>query len=330
VDVETRVLGRTGKRVNVIGLGCWQLGSDWGQVDEGDALAVLHAAVDAGVTFLDTADVYGDGRSERLIGRLLEERAGDEIFVATKAGRRLDPHTAEGYDYEHLSAFVERSLRNLRLEAIDLLQLHCPPTEVYRRDETFEALDRLQEAGKMKNYGVSVEKVEEARMALGYPGVKTVQIIFNILRQKPIHEFLPLAEERDIGVLARVPLASGLLSGKMTADRVFAPDDHRNFNREGEAFDRGETFSGVNFETGLRAAEELKSLVPDGYTLAQLALRWILMHSAVSCAIPGAKRPEQVEDNLAAAEMPPLSGETMQRISDIYDHHVRPEVHHLW
>jgi aryl-alcohol dehydrogenase-like predicted oxidoreductase len=328
--MEYRDLGQTGMRVSEISLGTWAFGSEWGEVGDEESYATLNRAIDLGVNFLDTADVYGDGRSERLIGRLLEERAGDEVFVATKAGRRLDPHTAEGYDYEHLSAFVERSLRNLRLEAIDLLQLHCPPTEVYRRDETFEALDRLQEAGKMKNYGVSVEKVEEARMALGYPGVKTVQIIFNILRQKPIHEFLPLAEERDIGVLARVPLASGLLSGKMTADRVFAPDDHRNFNREGEAFDRGETFSGVNFETGLRAAEELKSLVPDGYTLAQLALRWILMHSAISCAIPGAKRPEQVEDNLAAAEMPPLSGETMQRISDIYDHHVRPEVHHLW
>ena len=328
--MEYRDLGQTGMRVSEISLGTWAFGSEWGEVGDEESYATLNRAIDLGVNFLDTADVYGDGRSERLIGRLLEERAGDEIFVATKAGRRLDPHTAEGYDYEHLSAFVERSLRNLRLEAIDLLQLHCPPTEVYRRDETFEALDRLQEAGKMKNYGVSVEKVEEARMALGYPGVKTVQIIFNILRQKPIHEFLPLAEERDIGILARVPLASGLLSGKMTADRVFAPDDHRNFNREGEAFDRGETFSGVNFETGLRAAEELKSLVPDGYTLAQLALRWILMHSAISCAIPGAKRPEQVEDNLAAAEMPPLSGETMQRISDIYDHHVRPEVHHLW
>lgn len=277
-----------------------------------------------------TADVYGDGRSERLIGRLLRDRRDDEIFVATKAGRRLSPHTAEGYDHEHLAAFVERSLQNLGVEALDLLQLHCPPTEVYRQDATFEALDRLQEAGKVKNHGVSVEKVEEARMALSYPGVRTVQIIFNIFRQKPIEEFFPLAEERHVGILARVPLASGLLSGKMTADREFSSDDHRNFNREGQAFDRGETFSGVNFETGLRATEELKELVPEGYTLAQLALRWILMHRAVSCAIPGAKRPEQVEDNLAAAGMPPLSDETMQRIRGIYDRHVRPEVHHLW
>jgi aryl-alcohol dehydrogenase-like predicted oxidoreductase len=328
--VEYRDLGETGMRVSEISLGTWAFGSEWGEVSDEDSYASLNRAIDLGVNFLDTADVYGDGRSERLIGRLLEDRRGDEIFVATKAGRRLEPHTAEGYDLENLSRFVERSLENLRVEALDLLQLHCPPTETYRRDETFEALDRLQEAGKLKNYGVSVERVEEARMALDYPDVKTVQIIFNTFRQKPAEEFFPLAEERNIGVLARVPLASGLLSGKMSADREFSADDHRNFNREGQAFDRGETFSGVNFETGLRAAEELKELVPEGYTLAQLALRWILMHPAVSCAIPGAKRPGQIEDNLAAAEMPALSEETMERIRGIYDHHVRPEVHHLW
>lgn len=328
--MEYRNLGETGMRVSEISLGTWAFGSEWGEVSDEDSYAALNRALDLGVNLLDTADVYGDGRSERLIGRLLEERREDEVFVATKAGRRLDPHTPEGYDHDHLSAFVERSLENLDVEALDLLQLHCPPTEAYRQDETFEALDRLQDAGKIKNYGVSVEKVEEARMALDYPGVKTVQIIFNIFRQKPAEEFFPLAEERNIGILARVPLASGLLSGKMSAEREFSADDHRNFNREGQAFDRGETFSGVNFETGLRAAEELKELVPEGYTLAQLALRWILMHSAVSCAIPGAKRPEQVEDNVAAAAMPPLSEETMERIRGIYDHHVRPEVHHLW
>jgi aryl-alcohol dehydrogenase-like predicted oxidoreductase len=317
-------------RVSEISLGTWAFGSEWGEVSDEDSYAALNRALDLGVNLLDTADVYGDGRSERLIGKLLRERAGDEVFVATKAGRRLDPHIPKCYDHDHLSAFVERSLENLRVEALDLLQLHCPPTEAYRQDETFEALDRLQEAGKIKNYGVSVEKVEEARMALDYPGVKTVQIIFNIFRQKPAEEFFSLAEERNIGILARVPLASGLLSGKMSAEREFSADDHRNFNREGQAFDRGETFSGVNFETGLRAAEELKELVPEGYTLAQLALRWILMHPAVSCAIPGAKRPEQVEDNVAAAAMPPLSEETMERIRGIYDHHVRPEVHHLW
>ena len=317
-------------QVSEVSLGTWALGSEWGTVRDAEAYATLNRAVDLGVNFLDTADVYGDGRSERLIGRLLKERAGEEIFVATKAGRRLDPHTAEGYNYENLSRFAERSLENLGVEALDLLQLHCPPTEAYRQDETFEALDRLQEAGKLKNYGVSVEKVEEARMALDYSGVKTVQIIFNIFRQKPAEEIFPLAEEKNVGIIARVPLASGLLSGKMTADREFASDDHRNFNREGQAFDRGETFSGVDFETGLAAAEELKELVPVGYTLAQLALRWILMHLAVSCAIPGAKRPDQVEDNLAAAEMTPLSGEVMDRIRGIYDRHIRPEVHHLW
>ena len=317
-------------RISEISLGTWAIGGEWGTVSDAEAYATLNRAVDLGVNFLDTADVYGDGHSEKLIGRLLKERPSEEIFVATKAGRRLDLHTAEGYNYENLSRFAERSLKNLGVEAIDLLQLHCPPTDAYRQDETFEALDRLQEAGKLKNYGVSVEKVEEARLALGYPGVKTVQIIFNIFRQKPADEFFPLAEERSVGVLARVPLASGLLSGKMSADREFGADDHRNFNREGQAFDRGETFSGVNFETGLRAAEELKELVPGGRTLAQLALRWILMHPAVSCAIPGAKRPAQVEDNVAAADLLPLSDEDMDRIREIYDRHVRPEVHHLW
>src|ERR687894_1391917 len=317
--LEYRNLGETGMRVSAISLGTWAFGSEWGTVSDDDSYAALNKAIDLGVNFLDTADVYGDGRSEELIGRLLKERPGDEIFVATKAGRRLDPHSAEGYNYDNLSRFVERSLENLGVEPLDLLQLHCPPTEVYRQDETFEALDRLQEAGKVKNYGVSVEKVEEARMALDYPGVKTVQVIFNIFRQKPVEEFFPLAEERNIGVIARVPLASGLLSGKMSADREFSEDDHRNFNREGQAFDRGETFSGVNFKTGLRAADELKELVPEGYTLAQLALRWILMHPAISCAIPGAKRPEQVESNVAAAGLPPLSEETMERIRGIYD-----------
>ncbi|HZF59134.1 MAG TPA: aldo/keto reductase [Rubrobacter sp.] len=325
-----RDLGQTGMRVSEISLGTWAFGGDWGSVGEDDAYAALNRAVDLGVNFLDTADAYGDGRSERLIGRLLKERTDDEILVATKAGRRLDPHTAEGYDHANLSAFVERSLDNLGVEALDLLQLHCPPTDAYRQDSTFEALDRLKQAGKLKNYGVSVEKVEEARMALDYPGVATVQIIFNIFRQKPAEELFPLAEERGIGILARVPLASGLLSGKMSADRAFSEDDHRFFNRNGEAFDRGETFSGVNFETGLTAAEKLKAFVPEGNTLAQFALRWILMHPAVSCAIPGGKNPGQVEDNVAAAEMPALSEGTMQRVKEIYDRSVRPEVHHLW
>jgi aryl-alcohol dehydrogenase-like predicted oxidoreductase len=317
-------------RVSEISLGTWALGGEWGAVGEDDAYAALNRAVDLGVNFLDTADVYGDGRSEKLIGRLLKDRPNDEIFVATKAGRRLEPHTADGYNHKNLSDFVERSLKNLGVETLDLLQLHCPPTEAYRQDSTFEALDRLREAGKVRNYGVSVERVEEARMALSYPNVKTVQIIFNIFRQKPAEEFFPLAEERNVGVLTRVPLASGLLSGKMSADRAFAEDDHRSFNREGEAFDRGETFSGVNFETGLEAAEELKELVPEGHTLAQFALRWILMHPAVSCAIPGGKNPSQVEDNVAASQMPPLSEEAMRRAREIYEEYVRDEVHHLW
>ncbi|MBA3637318.1 MAG: aldo/keto reductase [Rubrobacteraceae bacterium] len=328
--MEYRDLGETGMRVSEISLGTWAFGDGWGTVSEDDAYAALNRAIDLGVNFLDTADVYGDGRSEKLIGKLLKDRPNDEILVATKAGRRLDPHTPEGYNHDNLSAFVERSLKYLGVEALDLLQLHCPPTETYRQDSTFEALDRLQEAGKVRNYGVSVEKVEEARMALDYPGVATVQIIFNIFRQKPAEEFFPLAEERNVGILARVPLASGLLSGKMRSDRAFAEDDHRNFNREGQAFDRGETFSGVDFETGLLAAEELKELVPEGNTLAQFALRWILMHPAVSCAIPGGKNPAQVEDNAAAAEMPPLSEATMQRAREIYDSHVRDEVHHQW
>ena len=325
-----RDLGETGMRVSEISLGTWALGGDWGTVGEDDAYAALNRAVDLGVNFLDTADVYGDGRSERLIARLLKDRPDEEILVATKAGRRLDPHTARDYDYEHLSAFVERSLENLEVEALDLLQLHCPPTEAYRQDFTFEALEKLKQEGKVRHYGVSVEKVEEARMALGYPGVEAVQIIFNIFRQKPAEEFFPLAEEREIGILARVPLASGLLSGKMSANRAFSEDDHRFFNRNGEAFDRGETFAGVDFETGLRAAEELKELVPEGHTLAQFALRWILMHPAVSCAIPGGKNPSQVEDNVAAAAMPSLDEGTMGRVKEIYGNSVRPEVHHLW
>src|ERR687894_1875483 len=328
--LEYRNLGETGMRVSAISLGTWAFGSEWGTVSDDDSYAALNKAIDLGVNFLDTADVYGDGRSEKLIGRLLKERPDEEIFVATKAGRRLDPHAAEDYSYDNLSRFVERSLENLRLEALDLLQLHCPPTEVYRQDSTFEALEGLKEAGKLKHYGVSVERVEEARMALDYPGVATVQIIFNIFRQKPMQEFFPLAEERGIGILARVPLASGLLSGKMSADRAFSEDDHRNFNRDGEAFDRGETFSGVDFETGLEAVEELKVLVPEGNTLAQFALRWILMHPAVSCAIPGGKNPSQVEDNVAAVEIPPLDEGTMERVKEIYDGSIRPQVHHLW
>lgn len=328
--MEYRNLGRTGLRVSEVSFGGWAIGGTWGPVDDGESYAALGRAVDLGVNFIDTADVYGDGHSERLVGRLLKERPGEEVFVATKAGRRLDPHTAEGYDLENLSRFAERSLRNLGVEALDLFQLHCPPPETYDRDETFGALDELQRAGKIKNYGVSVETVEEGRAALRHPGVKTVQIVFNAFRHKPAEEFFPLAGEQGVGVIARVPLASGLLSGKMTAERAFEEDDHRNFNRGGEAFDVGETFSGVDFESGLRAAEELKELVPRGHSLAQLALRWVLMHPAVSCAIPGAKRPTQAEDNIAAADLPALSDETMERVRRVYGEHIRPEVQERW
>ena len=325
-----RSLGNTGMRVSEISLGTWAFGSEWGTVSDDDSLAAMHRAVDLGVNFFDTADVYGGGRSEDLIRRVLKDRPHDEIFVATKAGRALDPHTAEGYNAENLTRFAEASLERLDVEALDLLQLHCPPTETYRQDSTFEALDRLKSAGKIKNYGVSVEKVEEAQLALEYPGVSTVQIVFNIFRQKPAKEFFPLAEERGIGVLARVPLASGLLSGKMSADREFSSDDHRFFNRDGAAFDKGETFSGVPFERGLQAAEELKELVPEGRMLAQFALAWILTYPAVSCAIPGGKNPVQVGDNTTAADLAPLSDKDLRNAREIYDRLVRPEVHHLW
>ena len=329
--MHTRRLGTTGFEIGELGLGTWALGGSWGEVPEEAALATLREALDLGVTFLDTADVYGDGRSERLIRRVLEERGRPEgVVVATKAGRRLDPHVSEGYDYEHLSSFVARSLDNLGVDRIDLLQLHCPPTDVYRADTAFEALDRMVREGRLRHYGVSVETVEEAELALEHEGVETVQIIYNMFRFKPADSFFAHARAREVGIIVRVPLASGLLSGKMTRERSFAPDDHRAFNRQGQAFDVGETFSGVDFETGLQAAEELKALVPSGHTLAQLALRWILMHPAVSVVIPGAKSPDQVRDNVAGSELPPLSPQTMQRVREIYDSYVRAQVHERW
>src|SRR5690606_1539189 len=283
-----RPLGKTGMNVSEISFGAWAIGGSWGQVDDDESMTALHKAADEGVNFIDTADVYGDGRSERLVARLKRERPGDQIFVATKAGRRLIPHVASGYNYENLRAFVERSLQNLEMESLDLVQLHCPPSEVYDQPEVFDALDRLMQEGKIRNYGVSVEKVSEALKAIEYPNVQTVQIIFNIFRQKPAEMFFPEAMRRKVGILARVPLASGLLTGKLTAKSTFEKDDHRAFNRYGESFDRGETFSGVDYETGLQAVEELRALIPDGWTMPQFALRWILMHDAVTCTIPGA------------------------------------------
>lgn len=331
--MEYRELGRTGWKVSSVSFGTWAIGAEWGQVDDQESLAALHRAVELGVNFFDTADVYGDGRSERLLARLRREvhtEMGREIVIATKAGRRLDPHNADGYNSANLRAFVERSLRNLETDALDLLQLHCPPTDVYYRPEVFGALDEMIVEGKIRHYGVSVERVEEALIAIEYPGVKTVQIIFNIFRQRPAELFFAQAIEKRVGVLARLPLSSGLLTGKFTRASEFESGDHRAFNRRGEAFDRGETFSGVDYETGLDAVESLKLLVPEGMTLTQLALRWILMFDAVTSAIPGAKTQSQVEENTAAGDLPALGPEPMQAIRSIYDQRIRPLVHHYW
>lgn len=327
--MQYRALGRTGWKVSTISFGAWAIGGAWGEVQDDESLAALHRAVDLGVNFIDTADVYGDGRSERLIAQLKKSRK-EEIIVATKAGRRLNPHVAAGYNKANLTAFVERSLKNLDVEALDLLQLHCPPTEVYYMPETFGALDDLVQAGKLRYYGVSVEKVEEALKAIEYPNVQSVQIIFNIFRMRPAGLFFQEALRRKVGILARVPLASGLLTGKLTRETAFEKDDHRAYNRHGESFDRGETFSGVDYETGLAAVEELRALLPQGMSMAQFALRWILMFEAVTCAIPGAKRPSQAEQNAAAADFPPLSPEVMAKVQAIYDAKIKPLVHHYW
>jgi len=324
-----RDLGRTGWKVSEISFGAWAIGGSWGSVDDGESMAALHKAVDCGVNFIDTADVYGMGRSERLIARLKRERT-EQILVATKAGRRLSPHTADGYNAQNLTAFIEDSLRNLATDSLDLLQLHCPPTDAYYRPEVFGALDRLVEQGKIRHYGVSVERVEEALKAIEYPNVKTVQIIFNVFRLRPACLFFEQAVRKRIGILARVPLASGLLSGKLTRQSQFASDDHRQFNRHGEAFDAGETFSGVAYETGLAAVEEMRNLLPAGFTMPQFALRWILMFDAVTCAIPGGKRPSQVEENCAASDRPPLPEEAMAAIRRIYDEKIRGDLHQRW
>ena len=328
--MNTRTFGRTGWVVSEVGFGAWAIGSAWGTVTDEDALGALRAALDAGVTLIDTADVYGDGRSERLIARVLKERGRRGVRVLTKAGRRLSPHTADGYNRANLTAFVERSLKNLETEAVDLVQLHCPPTDVYYRPEVFGVLDDLVRAGKIHFYGVSVERVEEALKAVEYPGVQSVQIIFNMFRQRPAEAFFDLARRRKVAVVARVPLASGLLSGKMSRTTVFPRDDHRFFNRHGEAFDVGETFSGVDYDTALEAVEEIRPLVPTGATMAQLALRWILMHDAVSCVIPGARSPKQAAENAAASALPALSRGTMEKVRDIYDRKIRALVHPRW
>jgi aryl-alcohol dehydrogenase-like predicted oxidoreductase len=327
--MKYRSLGRTGWKISEISFGAWAIGGAWGSVDDRESLAALHAALDGGVNFFDTADVYGDGRSERLLAKLRKERQ-ENFYIATKAGRRLPKQTPDGYSRKNLTAWIDRSLKNLDTDAIDLLQLHCPHTEIFYRPEVFGLLDDLVKAGKLRHYGVSVEKVEEALKAIEYPNVQTVQIIFNIFRQRPADLFFAEAQKKKVGILARVPLASGLLSGKITQASKFAKDDHRNFNRHGEAFDRGETFAGVDFETGLRAVAELKTLVPKNTTLAQLALRWILEFPAVTCAIPGAKRPAQVAENLAASDLPPLSKATLKKIGALYAAEIKPLVQHYW
>jgi aryl-alcohol dehydrogenase-like predicted oxidoreductase len=324
-----RTLGRTDWKVSEVSFGAWEIGGSWGTVSDEDALAALNKAVDSGVNFIDTADVYGNGRSERLIARLKKARK-EEIVVATKAGRRLPKQVVEGYTRENLTAWIEDSLRNLSTDTLDLLQLHCPPTEVYYRPEIFGVLDDLVKAGKIRYYGVSVEKVEEALKAIEFPGVQTVQIIFNCFRQRPAELFFQQARQKQVGILARVPLASGLLTGRLRRDSTFAADDHRNFNRHGEAFDVGETFSGVDLDSGLEAVEQIRALLPAGVSMAQFALRWILMFDAVTCAIPGGKRPEQVADNCRASDLAPLTPESIVAMRGIYDKTIRPQVHPRW
>ena len=328
--MQSNPFGPTGRDVTRIGFGAWAIGGTWGEVTEADARATLHAALDAGMTFIDTADVYGDGRSERIIAAVLAERSGARPFVATKAGRRLSPHVAEGYDLEHLSAFVDRSRRNLQMDRLDLVQLHCPPTPVYFSNRAFDAMEELKARGWIADYGVSVETVDEAMQALTRPGVISVQIIYNLFRLKPAQTFFAAARARNVAVIARVPLASGLLTGKMTAASTFAADDHRSFNRNGEAFDKGETFSGVPFDVALQAVEELRPLVPGEATMAAFALRWILMEAAVTVVIPGAKTPDQSRANAAADALAPLSAETMQAARQVYDRLIAPHVQHLW
>jgi aryl-alcohol dehydrogenase-like predicted oxidoreductase len=328
--MKTRPFGRTGVTTSEIGFGAWAIGGSWGDVSERDAKAALNAALDAGMTFIDTADVYGDGRSERIIRDVLKERGGTRPFVATKAGRRLDPHVAAGYTKENLTAFVDRSLANLGVERLDLVQLHCPPRAVLYQPEVFGVLDDLAAAGKIRHYGVSVEKVEDGLKAIEYENLVSVQIIYNMFRQRPAHLFFREALARRVAVIVRVPLASGLLTGKMRKDTPFAADDHRNFNREGAAFDVGETFSGVPYEVALEAVEEIRALVPQGLTMAQFALAWILQQEAVSVVIPGARNKAQADDNAAASGQPPLSPEVMARIAAIYRDKIAPHVHHRW
>ncbi|WP_435145192.1 aldo/keto reductase [Halobaculum sp. P14] len=328
--MQRRSLGAVGE-VTEVGLGTWNIGGDWGDVPDEAGRDAVRAALDAGIDFLDTADVYGDGRSERHIRSVLDERdAHDDVTVATKAGRRLDPHTADGYDTENLERFVDRSRENLGEDTLDLLQLHCPPTDVYYQPDVFDALADLRRRGKIAQYGVSVERVEEALKAIEYPGVETVQIIFNPFRQRPADLFFEEAKRRDVGVIVRVPLASGLLTGAIDRDTEFPENDHRNFNREGDAFDVGETFAGVPLGAGVDAVEALEPHVPDDATLAQFTLRWILDFDAVSAVIPGSTSPEHIRQNVAAADRDPLPHRLHGAVRDVYEQYVEGHVHQRW
>jgi aryl-alcohol dehydrogenase-like predicted oxidoreductase len=324
-----RPLGRTGWKVSDISFGAWAIGGSWGNVSDEDSLAALEKNIECGVNFIDTADVYGDGRSERLIAQF-KKRHKEEIIVATKAGRRLPSQTVEGYSRQNMTMWIEDSLRNLSTDTLDLLQLHCPPTELYDRPEMFGMLDEFVRAGKIRYYGVSVTTIDEALKAIEYPNVQTVQIIFNCFRQRPAEIFFPQAKRKQVGILARVPLASGMLTGKLRQDSTFPADDHRNFNRNGQAFDVGETFSGVDYDAGLEAVEEIRALLPAGFTMSQFALRWILMFDAVTCAIPGGKRPSQVEENCRASDVPRLTEDVMSAVRRIYDQKIRASVHDRW
>ena len=325
-----RTLGKTGFEISEISLGTWQVGGKWGDpFSHANADHILNAAADAGINFIDTADVYSDGESEKAVGRLVRTRS-EPIYVATKCGRQLNPHVANAYQPAVLRRFVEDSLRRMQLDTLDLVQLHCPPTEVYYRPEIFEVFDRMRDEGKIRHLGVSVEKVEEGLKAIEFPNVTTVQLIFNMFRQRAPELLFKEAARRDVGLIVRVPLASGLLTGKFSAETSFSADDHRNFNRNGEAFDKGETFAGVDYETGLAAVEELKAALPGQPQLAALALRWILMFDEVSCVIPGASRPEQIISNMQAADLPALTQEQMQAVREVYDRKIKPLVHYTW
>ncbi|MDQ2086474.1 aldo/keto reductase [Herbivorax sp. ANBcel31] len=324
-----RLLGKTGYKISEISFGSWAIGGTWGNVDDSTSMKALEKALEMGINFFDTADVYGDGRSEKLLSKL-SKSTKENFYIATKAGRRLNPHTLEGYTKENIESFIDRSLKNLDVDKLDLLQLHCPPTAVYDNESLFSGMDEIVKKGKIAHYGVSVETVEEALKAITYPNVSTVQIIYNMFRFKPSEVFFKKAKENNVGIIVRVPLASGLLTGKMKKDTTFQDDDHRKFNRNGEAFDRGETFSGVDYELGLKAVEELSKIKPEDCTMAQFALKWILMEDAVSCTIPGAKTPEQVVQNTASSDMPPLSEKQMEEVKNIYDKYIRNSVHQLW